>query len=62
MSLGDLVGDDLSLFNPYIQATKAVGIPWYNLLGNHDLNFDVDTDKLSDETYEAHFVSGRLCL
>lgn len=55
LSLGDLVGDDLSLFNPYIKATKAVGIPWYNLLGNHDLNFDVETDKMSDETYEAHF-------
>ena len=55
LSLGDLVGDDLSLFKPYIKATKAVGIPWYNVLGNHDLNFDVDTDKMSDETYEAHF-------
>lgn len=55
LSLGDLVGNDLSLFNPYIKATKAVGIPWYNLLGNHDLNFDVQKDKMSDETYEAHF-------
>lgn len=55
LSLGDLVGNDLSLFNPYIQATKAVGVPWYNVLGNHDLNFDVEEDVLSDETYEAHF-------
>ena len=55
LSLGDLVGDDLDLFNPYIQALKEVGIPWYNLLGNHDLNFDVTQDILSDETYEAHF-------
>ena len=55
LSLGDLVGDDLDLFNPYIKALEVVGIPWYNLLGNHDLNFDVDQDVLSDETYEAHF-------
>ncbi|HSP83372.1 MAG TPA: calcineurin-like phosphoesterase family protein [Gillisia sp.] len=55
LSLGDLVGDDLDLFNPYIQAVKRVGIPWYNLLGNHDINFDVETDEMSDETYEAHF-------
>lgn len=55
ISLGDLVGDDLSLFNPYIKAVKRVGIPWYNLLGNHDLNFDAPTDKLADETFEAHF-------
>ncbi|MBK0369186.1 calcineurin-like phosphoesterase C-terminal domain-containing protein [Flavobacterium sp. SE-1-e] len=55
LSLGDLVGNDLSLFNPYIQAVKKTGIPWYNLLGNHDLNFDATEDKLADETYEAHF-------
>lgn len=55
LSLGDLVGDDLSLFSPYIQTLKKVGVPWYNLLGNHDLNYDAETDALSDETFEAHF-------
>lgn len=55
LSLGDLVGNDLSLFSPYIKAVKKVGLPWYNLLGNHDMNFDVKVDSLSDETYEAHF-------
>lgn len=55
LSLGDLVGNDLSLFNPYIKAVQKVGIPWYNVLGNHDINFDVEQDELSDETYEAHF-------
>lgn len=55
LSLGDLVGDNLDLFNPYIKAVKEVGLPWYNLLGNHDINFDATTDALSDETYEAHF-------
>ena len=55
LSLGDLVGNDLSLFNPYIEAIQKVGIPWYNVMGNHDMNFDAKTDNLSDETYEAHF-------
>lgn len=55
LSMGDLVGNDLSLFNPYIQSVKKIGIPWYNLLGNHDLNFDAKADNLADETYEAHF-------
>lgn len=55
LSMGDLVGNDLNLFNPYIQAVKKVGIPWYNVLGNHDLNFDAKADNLSDETFEAHF-------
>lgn len=55
LSMGDLVGNNLDLFNPYIEAVKQVGIPWYNLQGNHDLNFDAKTDKMSDATYEAHF-------
>lgn len=55
ISLGDLVGDDLSLFSPYTDAVAKVGIPWYNVLGNHDLNFDAEDDKLADETFEAHF-------
>lgn len=55
LSLGDIVGDNLNLFNPYIHAVKKVGIPWYNLMGNHDMNYDVEEDFLSDETFEAHF-------
>lgn len=55
MSLGDLVGDRPDLFLPYIKATKEIGIPWYNVLGNHDINFDVETDSLSTESYQAHF-------
>src|SRR3546814_232391 len=55
MSLGDLVGNKPSLFNPYIEATQEVGVPWFNVMGNHDINFDVKADSLSDESYEAHF-------
>ena len=55
LSMGDLVQNDLDLFKPYIKAVKDVGIPWYNLMGNHDMDFDVKADSLSDETYEAHF-------
>ena len=55
LSLGDLVGDDLNLFTPYSKAVAKVGLPWYNVMGNHDENYDVDSDELSDETFEAHF-------
>ncbi len=55
ISLGDLVGDDLNLFQPYKEAVQEVGIPWHNVLGNHDINFDVQHDSLTDETYETHF-------
>ena len=55
ISLGDIVGDDLDLFPPYIKAVGQVGIPWYNVLGNHDLNFDAKTDELANSTFEKHF-------
>ncbi|MDR2057085.1 MAG: calcineurin-like phosphoesterase family protein [Dysgonamonadaceae bacterium] len=55
ITLGDLVGDRLDLHLPYKQAIKQIGIPWYNVMGNHDMNYDVEEDRFSDETFEAHF-------
>lgn len=55
ISLGDLVGDDLVLHKPYQEAIQQIGKPWFNVMGNHDMNFDVKTDSLSDETFEYHF-------
>ena len=55
ISLGDLVGDDLSLHQSYKNAVKEIGIPWYNVMGNHDMNYEAKEDKYSDETFEANF-------
>ncbi|NQD72287.1 hypothetical protein HP439_16295 [Sphingobacterium shayense] len=55
ISLGDLVGNDLSLHPGYKAAMATMSLPWYNVIGNHDLNFDVTTDSLSDETFEKNF-------
>jgi len=55
ISLGDLAGDNLDLHSPYIEATKRVGIPWYNVLGNHDMNYEAVSDSLSYETFESNF-------
>jgi len=52
LSLGDLVGDDLSLFEPLNQAVGRIGIPWYNVHGNHDMNFRAQADEHADETFE----------
>lgn len=55
ISLGDEANNNLDVFEPYKKAVKEVGLPWYNVMGNHDMNFDVKADSLSDETFEAHF-------
>lgn len=52
ISLGDLVGDRLDLFEPLNKATSRIGLPWFNVYGNHDMNFDVTEDRLADETFE----------
>lgn len=55
ISLGDIVGDDLDLHVPYLEAMKRIGLPWYNVMGNHDINYEALVDSLSDESFEAHF-------
>lgn len=52
MTMGDIVGDNLNLFSPLNQAVAQIGIPWYNVLGNHDVNYMAPNDRLSDDTYE----------
>jgi hypothetical protein len=55
MTLGDVVFNDLSVFPPLKQAVALLGLPWYNVLGNHDMNFDAVDDRHSDETWEHYF-------
>lgn len=52
VTLGDILFDDLSLFDGFNRTLGRIGVPWYNVIGNHDINYAVDVDELSDETYE----------
>ena len=52
VTLGDIMFDDLSLFGSFNKTVALIGIPWYNVIGNHDLNFEADEDRFSDETFE----------
>ena len=55
VTLGDILFDDLSLFESQARGIALLGIPWYNVVGNHDINLDAPNDKLSDETFERAF-------
>lgn len=55
ITLGDLVGDNLNLHLLYKEAIKQMGLPWYNVIGNHDMNYDAKEDIFSDETFESNF-------
>jgi len=56
VTLGDVMNNDLSLYEPYNEVVGKLGKTWYNVIGNHDLNFDSPTDEFSDETW--HRVYG----
>lgn len=55
ITLGDILFDYLNFFDPYIEATARIGIPFYGVIGNHDLNFDSPDDFYAGETYIRHY-------
>lgn len=55
VTLGDILFDDLSIFQQHNEAIALIGIPWYNVLGNHDIDYDAPHDEQSDETFERFY-------
>lgn len=55
VTLGDILFDDLSIFQGHNQAIAMIGIPWYNVIGNHDIDYDATTDEDSDETFRRFY-------
>ena len=53
--LGDIMYDDLSLYDDYLQILRQAGIPFYHVPGNHDMNYDAKDDAHSLETFKRHF-------
>ena len=52
---GDLMYDDLSLFPEYERAVSRMDVPFWQVVGNHDLDFAANTDAGSTATFERHF-------
>ncbi|REK05419.1 MAG: metallophosphoesterase [Planctomycetota bacterium] len=52
VTLGDIAFNNLKTFEALNKTIALVGIPWYNVIGNHDINFDAKHDHHSDETFE----------
>lgn len=55
VTLGDIMFDRLELFDPSNANTAKLGIPWYNVIGNHDVNREATSDGDSDETFHRYF-------
>lgn len=52
VTLGDIVFDDLKIMQPLNRAIALLGIPWYNVIGNHDINNDAQERRFINETFE----------
>ena len=55
ITLGDIMSNQLDYYRPYNANVGKVGIPFYNVIGNHDMNFDAADDRDSDETFHRWF-------
>ncbi|MCU0646264.1 MAG: calcineurin-like phosphoesterase family protein, partial [bacterium] len=55
ITLGDIMYDDLSHYGRYNAVISQIGIPFYNVPGNHDENYDTPDDHYSLETFKRYF-------
>ncbi len=52
---GDLVWDKFELFVDYKEAIGMTGVPFFNVIGNHDMDLDSRTDDYSAKTFKQQF-------
>lgn len=55
VSVGDIMFDDLSLYPDYEQGVQQTQLPFFQVVGNHDLDFDGFTDESSTRTFRQRF-------
>jgi hypothetical protein len=51
VTLGDIVFDNLDVMEPHNTAVALIGLPWWNVIGNHDVNTDAPSEEAYDDTY-----------
>lgn len=55
IGVGDLAWDNLSFFNDYNKAVGRMGIPFFQALGNHDMDYNKGGDETSDNTFQDFY-------
>ena len=55
LGCGDLMFDNLELFPEYEKGVLETGLPFYQVVGNHDIEFDTATDFGTNNTFCKHF-------
>ncbi len=55
ITVGDIVWDNHDLFTAYNKAVSLMGIPFFQALGNHDMDYKQGGDETSDVTFKKHY-------
>jgi hypothetical protein len=55
VACGDIVYDNLALFPEYEHAVRKIGVPCFQVAGNHDVEIASWTDEHSTRAFERHF-------
>lgn len=53
MTVGDVVNDPLDLFGLHNETIARIGLPWWNLPGNHDMDYDAPDDVHATDTFKS---------
>ena len=55
ITVGDVVFDNLGLYDRHKEMIGLIGIPQWNLPGNHDINYESPDAHYANETFKKHF-------
>jgi hypothetical protein len=55
ITVGDIAWDDLKFFADYNVAVEKMGIPFFQCLGNHDMDYRQGGDETSDKTFQQFY-------
>jgi len=55
IACGDIVYDRPNLYPGFESGVQGMGIPFFQVLGNHDMDQSAFTDAMSTETFSRHF-------
>ena len=55
ISCGDIMYDNLELYPDYERGVREIGAPFFQVVGNHDLDMENPTDRSSTHTFSRHF-------
>jgi len=55
ITVGDIVWDEPQFFPDYNNAVEKMGIPFFQCIGNHDMDYNKGGDETSDQTFQQMY-------